>query len=438
MNTSIRPYSLHAIGAAVAMLIATSSLAQERQLPPPESTDPVALEIMQGFPPPPEKIVTLGNLLKYPNGRWGFHHIRELGPTAAIWRGKTGVSPLPQGAKQIGNIEFEDKNGKLINIADWQKNTYTDGLLVLHKGRIVYQQYYSGMHAETPHALWSLSKSFTGLLSAILIQENKLDPRAKVSAYLPELANTAWGDATIQQTLDMTTSAQYSEVFTNPKSEIFQYLFAGGILPAPKDYSGPKTIYDFLKTVKKDGEREHDAGFKYKSIDTEVMGWVLTRITGKSFAALVSERIWSQIGAEEDGYVWVDPTGTALTSIGLNATLRDLGRLGETLRMNGRINGKQAIPQAVVAEIRKGADREKFKANGQAVRAGYSYHDFWWVPHDADGSFEAKGLNGQHIHINPAAELVIVKLSSHPVGDTGFTHEVDRKAFAAIAKAVTK
>jgi CubicO group peptidase (beta-lactamase class C family) len=425
---------IHAVTLAAAMLTAFPSVAQERTLPPPENTDPVALEIMKGFPPPTEKTVTLGNLLKYPNSRWGFQHIRELGPTANVWHGRAAVSPLPLAEQQIRNIAFQDQNDKQISIADWQKKTYTDGLLVLHKGRIVYQQYYSGMQAETPHALWSLSKSFTGLLSVMLIQENKLDANARVSQYLPELVNTAWGDATIQQTLDMTTSAQYREVFTDPKSEIFQYLFAGGMLPAPKDYAGPKTIYDFLKTVKKEGE--HGNGFKYKSVDTEVMGWVLSRITGKTFANLVSERIWSQIGAEEDGYVWVDSTGTALSSIGLNATLRDLARLGEALRMNGRINGRQAIPQAVVAEIRKGADREKFKANGQAARAGYSYHDFWWIPHDADGSFEAKGLNGQHIHINPAAELVIVKLSSHPVGDTGFTHDIDRRAFAAIAKAV--
>lgn len=436
MKKSIRAFRLHAAGAAIAVLLAIPSTAQERKLPPPEQTDPVALTIMKGFPPPPEKIVTLENLLKYPNSRWGFQHIRELGPTANVWRGNTTATPLPEAVRQIGNIDFQDKGGQQFSIEDWQKSTYTDGLLVLHKGQIVYQKYYSGMRPETPHALWSLSKSFTGLLARILIQENKLAPNVKISDYLPELSGTAWGDATVQQTLDMTTSSQYREVLSDPKSEIFQYLFAGGILPMPKDYGGPKTTYDFLKTVKKDGE--HGKGFKYKSVDTEVVGWVLSRITGKSFAELVSDRIWSQIGAEEDAYVWVDSTGTALSSIGLNATLRDLGRLGEALRMNGRINGRQAIPQAVVDELRKGGDREKFRASGQSVREGYSYHDFWWNSHDADGSFEAKGLNGQHIHINPTAELVIVKLSSHPVGDTGFTHELDRRAFAAIAKAVAQ
>ncbi len=95
------------------------------------------------------------------------------------------------------------------------------------------------------------------------------------------------------------------------------------------------------------------------------------------------------------------------------------------------------LPKAVIDEIRKGADREKFKASGQALRAGYSYHNQWWISHDAAGSFEAKGLNGQHVHINPAAELVIVKLSSHPAGNTILTHNLDRRAFEAVAKALT-
>ncbi len=162
----------------------------------------------------------------------------------------------------------------------------------------------------------------------------------------------------------------------------------------------------------------------------------MQRVTGKSYATLLSERIWSRIGAQEDAFVWTDAGGSQVTSVGVSATLRDLGRLGETLRQGGRFNGQQVLSAATVAELRKGADPEKFKAAGQTMRAGYSYHNQWWIPHDADGSFEAKGLNGQHIHINPAAELVVVKLSSHPVPNTAFTHVVDRNAFAALAAAV--
>ncbi|MEW6644493.1 MAG: serine hydrolase [Pseudomonadota bacterium] len=421
----------------VAVIVATgmsAAASAQTALPPPETTDPVALGLMQGFPPPADKAVTLANTLRYPNPRWAFHHLRELGPTVNVWRGAQAPSEFAAAPRKLDDLAFADDKGATISFADWQKTTYTDGLLVLHKGKIVYEKLYVGMTAEQPHVLWSMTKSFTGLLAAMLIHEGKLDPNARIAQYLPELADSGFGDATLQQVLDMTTGVQYHEDYTDPKSELFQYVMATGLIPPPAAYGGPRSVLDFLKSVKKEGE--HGAGFQYKSVDTEVVGWVLQRVTGKSFAELVSEKIWRNIGAEQDAFVWLDPRGADVTSIGLSATLRDLARVGEMLRHDGRVGERQVVAKAVIDDIRKGGDRDKFKASGQQLRFGYSYHDQWWIPHDADGTFEAKGLNGQHLHINPAAELVIVKLSSHPAGNTLVTHAVDRAAFAAIAKAL--
>jgi CubicO group peptidase (beta-lactamase class C family) len=420
---------------AAMLLTGTLAHAQTRpQLPPPQATDPVALKLMQGFPPPPDKTVRLANVLQYPNARWAFHHMRELGPTAAVWRGAGTPSALPQAARDLDGIRFDDGGGQQIGLTDWQRDTYTDALLVLHRGRIVYERYAAGMQPQQPHALWSLSKSLTGLLAAQLIHEGRIDPSAPVTRYLPELKDSAWGDATVQQTLDMTTGVQYDEDFSRPGSGIFQYLIAGGLLPASAGYPGPRSVLAYLPTVGKAGE--HGVGFQYKTVDTEVIGWLLQRVTGQRLDELLSQRLWQPLGAGEDGYVWVDGSGAQLASVGVGATARDLARLGEMLRLQGRFNGREVLAPAVVAELRKGGDAEKFKAAGQPMRAGYSYHDFWWIPHDADGSFEAKGLNGQHLHVNPAAGLVVVKLSSHPVPNTAFTHVQDRRAFAAIAAAL--
>ncbi len=420
---------------AIAILLgASTASAQAPQPPPPDATDPVKLELMKGFPPPADKTVRLSSVLKFPNGRWAFHHMRELGPTVQVWRGDGKPSAWRESLQELGTLKFEDDKGYVISLDAWQRATYTDGLLVLHKGKVVHQRYYSGMAAQQPHSLWSMSKSFTGLLATMLIKDGVIDPSALVSKYLPELKDSAWADATVQQTLDMTTGVAYSENFRDPSSGIFQYLHAAGLLPTPAAYTGARTVPELLVGIKKEGE--HGAGFKYKTVDTEVIGWLLQRVTGKSYAELLSERLWSRIGAQDDGYVWVDPIGTQITSVGFSATLRDLGRVGETIRMGGRFNGRQVIAESVIAEIRKGADPEKFKANGQPMRAGYSYHNQWWIPHDRDGSFEMKGLNGQHMHINPAAELVIIKLSSHPVGDTSVTHNLDRRAFTAISAAL--
>lgn len=424
-----------AIAAATAYFLTAGCEAQPRpQLPPPEATDPVALKLMEGFPPPPEKTVRLTNVLQFPNARWAFHHMRELGPTATVWHGPANPSPLAQAPRELEQLRFDDGQGRQVSLLDWQKSTYTDALVVLHRGKIIYERYDAGMKPWQPHALWSMSKSLTGLLAAQLIQEGRIDASAPVSRYLPELKDSAWDDATVQQTLDMTTGVQYDEDFSNPRSGIFQYLIAGGLVPAPANYPGARNMTAYLPGVKKAGE--HGVGFQYKTVDTEVIGWLLQRVTGQSLAQLLSERLWAPMGAGEDGYVWVDPNGTQLASVGVGATARDLVRLGEMLRQHGQYNGREVLSRAVVAELRKGADPEKFKMAGQPMRAGYSYHDFWWIPHDRDGSFEAKGLNGQHVHVNPAAELVVVKLSSHPVPNTAFTHVQDRQAFSALAGAV--
>ncbi|MBX3585686.1 MAG: serine hydrolase [Ramlibacter sp.] len=417
-----------------ALMLAAPLLAAAQTLPPPAATDPVTLGMMQGFPPPADRQVRLGTILKYPNLRWAYHHMRELGPTAPVWRGTGQASVLDAAPRDLDSLAFENHKGERTTLADWQRNTYTDALLVMHQGKVVYERYHAGMTPASTHMLASMSKSLTGLLATELIQQGLINPEATVSSYLPELKNSAWADATVQQTLDMTTGVQYSENFADPKAGVFQYLMAAGLVPAPAAYAGPRTMTDYLPTVRKQGE--HGAAFEYKSVDTEVIGWLIQRVTGQRYSELLSQRLWTPLGMQEDGYVWVDPQGGQTTSVGVSATLRDLGRLGEMLRQQGRYNGRQVISAASVAQIRGGADPQKFRAAGMTMRDGYSYHNHWWIPHDRDGSFEAKGLNGQHLHINPAAGLVVVKLSSHPVPNTAFTHNLDRRAFAALAQAL--
>ncbi|MBY0409274.1 MAG: beta-lactamase family protein, partial [Burkholderiaceae bacterium] len=139
---------------------------------------------------------------------------------------------------------------------------------------------------------------------------------------------------------------------------------------------------------------------------------------------------------EEDAYVMVDSVGTPLQGAGLNATARDLARFGEMLRVGGTYNGQKIFDKAVIDDLKKGGDREKFKASGMAFRPGYSYHNQWWILHNADGAFEASGVHGQMVHINPAAEMVVVKLTSHPIASAGPTHSLTLRAWSALAQAV--
>lgn len=408
--------------------------AQAPQLPPPEAVSLDRLGYMSTFPPTPEQQIDQTNRTKYPQLRWVLQHTREVVPTRNIRRGTGPVSALAVAEKNLDTYTFDDDKGQKITVADWLKNTYTDGIVVLHKGQVVYERYMNQMKPETPHLLFSVTKSFTGLLAAQLAHDGKIDLDALVTRYVPELADSAWGDMKVREVMDMTGSVRYREVYTDPTTEVFPYLFSSSMLPPPPGYAGPKDIYSFLKTLKKEGE--HGAGFVYRTVHSEVLGWIVSRVTGQHFSDVMSERIWTRMGMEEDAYVMVDSVGTPLQGAGLNATVRDLARFGEMLRVGGTYNGQKIFDKAVIDDLKKGGDREKFKTSGMAFRPGYSYHNQWWILHNADGAFEASGVHGQMVHINPAAEMVVVKLTSHPIAGAGPTHPLTLRAWTALAQAV--
>lgn len=419
---------------AAAALFATNARAQAPALPPPDSVTLDRLGLMSTFPPTAEQLVNDQNRGRYPQLRWTLQHTRELVPTRNIRRGTGAPSALQAAEKNLDAYAFDDDKGGRITVADWLKSTYTDAFVVLHKGRVVYERYQNQMRPETPHLLFSVTKSFTGLLAAQLVHEGRIDPGALVTKYVPELADSAWADMKVREVMDMTGAVRFREIYTDPSSEVFAYAFSSNMLAQPANYTGPKSTYEFLKTLKKEGE--HGAGFVYRTVHSEVLGWIVTRVTGKHFTDVVSERLWSKLGMEEDAYMMVDSVGTPLQGAGLNATARDLARFGEMLRRGGEFNGQRVIDKAVIDDIARGGDREKFKAGGMAFRPGYSYHNQWWILHNADGAYEASGIHGQMIHINPAAEMVVIKLSSHPVAGAGFTHPLTLRAWAALARAV--
>jgi len=407
-------------------------------LPDAEASDPQKMGWMQGFPPAPDKLIKFANGSNYqfPRTRWSFSHGRELGPTSNVWHGAGPVSVLPVALRDLDKLRFADEKGSDISWADMQSRTYTDSILVLHKGKIVYERYLGITKNYVPHIAMSVTKSFVGTLAATLAAEGKLDPSAPVTQYIPELKDTAYGDATVRQVMDMTIGVQYSENYADPKAEVWDYARSGGLLPTAPTYDGPKTFYDFLVKLKKEGK--HDEAFAYKTVNAEVLAWIVKRATGQNLSDLLSERIWQKLGTENDAYFAVDSVGTEQGGGGLNLTLRDMARFGEMMRLNGKFNGQQIIPAAAVEDIRKGADPAKFAKAGYATLPGYSYRNMWWVGHNSHHTFEARGIHGQRIFIDPVAEMVIVKFSSHPIAANGATDPVTYRAFQALANHLMK
>jgi CubicO group peptidase (beta-lactamase class C family) len=245
---------------------------------------------MQGFPPAADRIIRFEDLatLAYPAHKWVYSHWRELVPTAGVRRGNGGARPFAPASQSLANLRFEVPEHGQMSLDDVLGRTDTDGLAVLRRPAAV--RGVSGeLKPQTLHRCFSVTKSFVGLLAATLVHEGVLDPARRVPSYLPELEGSGWSTATVRQVMDMTTGVVFNEDYEDPNSDVIPSRTATGSYPRPPGYRGPRSIAEFLPTLRAAGT--HGEAFATYP-NTEVLGWIIQRLTGKPMAELLSERIW--------------------------------------------------------------------------------------------------------------------------------------------------
>jgi CubicO group peptidase (beta-lactamase class C family) len=401
-----------------------------------KDSDPEKMDWMQGFPPSDDKIISAidGSFFRFPALRYSVCHMREFMPTTEV------------AATQNNRYKFKVKldNGiDKITFLPWNSDqpmtweaslaiNYTDGILILHKGKIVYEKYYGELKPDGLHAAMSVSKTFTGTLGALLVEEGLLDETKTGADYVSELKNSAFGDATIREILDMTTALNYSEDYSDPKAEIWAFSAAGNPFPKPDSYNGPANYYEYLMTVQKKGE--HGEVFGYKTVNTDVMGWIISRVSGKSIPELLSERIWKPLGTHFDGYYQIDGAGIAFAGGGFSANMRDMAMFGEMIRKMGYFNKQQILPKSLIEDIMKGGDQGVFKKSVYNSLNNWSYRNMWWITHNEHGAFAARGVHGQTIYIDAKAEMVLVRFASHPEAKNSKIDPTSLPAYQAVAK----
>lgn len=347
-----------------------------------------------------------------PNNRWAFSHIREIYPTALIENDPGNVSPLegtPKHPKEV-MITFRGQEVSLDSLA---KKYYTDAIAVYKNGKLLVEGYYGEQKRARPHLMMSMTKSVTAVLVAKYEAEGLIDLTKKVADYLPELADSGWGADTLRTVWDMRDGADYSEVYDDLNSTVWRHACASNWVEVKDCASGTmRSSYEFLPTVKRD---ESIVGeFHYKSASTDVLAWILERVTGKSFVQLVSEDLWQPMGAESSADITVDKDGFGWASGGMSATLRDLTRFGVLALNRGKLGGKQLFPADHFEDVMNhpGDDNWPYGASAKGYKP--YYRSFWWGVGNGNQDFEAVGINGQMIHIAPNEKMVIVYLSSWP------------------------
>jgi len=440
MSSSTSRLAALAAGVALSLAAAGDVAAQSAPLSAQES-DPRVMGWMQGFPPPEDKIITQPDSVyfSFPRLRWSVCHLREFLPTEEISRGLGAPVPL----EYLPPAEFADMRQAIDALTftpiggdapmTWDESlyaNYTDGMLILHRGRVVYERYFGCLEDDGKHAIMSMTKSVTGLLAEIMVAEGALDDGLLVRDVIPEIGDSAFATATVRQVMDMTTGVQYSEDYSDPNADIWLYSAAASPLPKPEGYEGPNGYWEYLQQVRPDGN--HGDAFHYKTINSDMLGWIISRVSGHSVTELASERLWRRMGAEQDAYQTVDGKGVPFAGGGITAGLRDLGRLGQLMLNGGVINGERLFPAAVVETIRAGGDPAKFA--GFATIPNGSYTSQWWVFHNDHGAFAARGVHGQTIYVDPTAEMVLVRLASFPRAQNGFIDPTSLPAYQAVAE----
>jgi len=372
-----------------------------------------------------------------PHNRHSFQHMSALFATQTIQRSTKSAMAFEYALEDTSQLTYPVSKGATEPLQHFLDSTFTDAFLVLKEGVIVTEEYRNNMQDNTQHLLNSVSKSFVGMLAGIAVEDGLLDTSKYVSAYLPELANSAFSETTVQRALDMTAAVAYSEDYDQPKDDFWHEAAVVGWRPDLQSDSSPRSLIDYCKersqTEQGEGERIH-----YRTVLTNLCTAVIERATNTPFCEFFAQRLWQPLGPEQDANVVVDPTGLPYMGAGMSACARDLARFGEMLRNDGFYNDQQILPASWVRDTRLGNDelRELFAASDyHGLLPNGHYTNQVWADRESD-EIMCIGIHGQTIYIHRSKQLVCVKLSSHPyptdLGLWGATYRALRALAAQI------
>lgn len=364
-----------------------------------------AFEDIYGFA---RRDVSLANWRTRPYARFSFQNTREMVPTAAISCDGKGREDPPLGDGALSGFSAR-MDGEDIGFRDFLEQSFTDVFVAMKDGDVVAE--WSAGHADpsAPHILFSITKSVTGLAAGILEEDGLLDPAAPVSRYLPEALDSAYGDASVRDILDMRVSLDFDESYLNTDGDYDRYRRA--MLWNPQRGDKPaETLPDVLMSLPK-GDGPHGGPFYYASPNTDVLALVVERASDERYADFVSRRIWRKIGAQTDAYVTLDSAGAPRGAGGLCATARDLARLGEAIRLGGNA----VVSGRWIDDMRTAGDREAWMTgNHLELFPNGRYRNCWYQPGYDGDPFCCIGIHGQWLYVDPSRNVTIAKLSSQP------------------------
>ena len=345
----------------------------------------------------------LDNWRSTPYSKWAFHHVREIIPTADI-ENKSGL---------VNNLSLDIQRFEDLNLELVMEETETDAIVIAQNSSILFEKYNNGMSEKSPHILFSVSKSILGLIVGALIGNKTLNESDLIIKFVPELKMTAYSDATVRDLLDMRVGVKFDEDYTATTGPIINYRYAANWNPVPVGVEAGDLKSFMGSLTERDGI--HNDRFHYVSPNTDLLAWVCERASGIRYSDLISELLWTPLGAESSGYITVDRLGGMRAAGGVCFTARDLARVGLMIGNYGYANNKQIIPDFWIDDIIKnGSDSawEKRIGMDEFGNMPMHYRSFWYVQKNGDPLIHGLGIHGQYLFVDPKLNLSVAWFSS--------------------------
>jgi CubicO group peptidase (beta-lactamase class C family) len=292
-------------------------------------------------------------------------------------------------------------------------------MLVLKDGRIRHESYRLSGGREVQWISWSVAKSFVSALVGIAISEGAIGSLEQpISDYVGVEPGSAYDGVSIRNVLQMSSGARWNENYNDPKSDVHRLGAA---------MAGVMTLDDFVATMVP--ETKPGTVCRYNSGDTQALGALLVRATGRPLAAYMREKLVEPLGFESDSYWLVDSSGMEMAFAGLLSTARDFAKLGELYRNMGRFGNAQIVPETWVRDSTRTTIEHLQPGRpilaDHALDLGYGYQ--WWLLDGARGEYTAIGIYNQLVYVDPSRGISIVKLSANPEYGTSMAESTNRE-----------
>ena len=331
---------------------------------------------------------------------YNFLNMDKIFPTREIKASKN-PKPLKRNIKTLPETFFFE--GEEMNLQEYLDYFWSDGMIVLHKNEMVYENYWLGNNENKRHISWSVAKSFISALVGIAYEEGLIDSLDDpVTKYLDDFKETGYDGVTIKDILQMSSGVLFNEDYADYDSDINRFGRA---------VATGTSMRDFSKTLTR--EREPGTYMHYVSINTQVLGFLLQEVTNKSISQYLYNKIWNPLGMEDSAYFILDDVKDEFALGGLNATLRDYAKFGLLYLQNGRWNDNQIISKQWIEDSHSTDGIHLVPGERETSSNPWGYGYQWWVPGFPDTDYTASGVYNQYIYIDPLSEIVIAKTSSN-------------------------